>query len=103
MGGEIQYFPVPQNTPPRVLGIDVDWFLALGRHFASMLKKAQVRQGMLSRSARRSLGLEWGVLEMNHDAVVASLLRDVLRFAGPRPPKDAMIVDVAARPIAGLS
>ena len=101
-------FLVPLRTTVRVLGIDLDWQLSLDGHFA-ILKKAQIRQGILSRVARCSLGLEWGVLEMTHDAVITSLRKNALSVTGSCLPTDlfrkvdSMIANVAARKVGGIS
>ena len=102
-------FPFPLKAVVRVLGVDIDWYLSFDEHFASTLKKAQVRQGLLSRVARSSWGLEWGVLRMTHDAVITSLMRYALCIVGSCLPTDlfrkldTMIVNIAARKIGGLN
>ena len=68
-------FPFPLKNSVPVPGVEINWYLSLADHFASMLEKAQVRQGILPRVARCSGGFGWGVLGMTHDAVIAIFLR----------------------------
>ena len=49
--------PFPLKTVVRELGVEIDWYLSTDEYFASMLKKALARQGILSRVARSSWGL----------------------------------------------
>ena len=42
-------FPYPIKRAAKVLGVEIDWFLTLDDQFVSILKKAQIRQGILSR------------------------------------------------------
>ena len=46
--------PFPLKTGVRVLGVEIDCYLSMDGYFASMLKKAQARRGILSRVARSS-------------------------------------------------
>ena len=87
-GGGMLSSLVPLEASFRVLGIVVDWFRDLDEYFASMLKKAHLRRGILYRAARCSWGLEWGVLKRTHGDVIASLPRYALRFAGSCLPTD---------------
>ena len=95
-------------TTMKVLGVTQDPYLTLDDHYAGMVAKAQVRQGILSRVAGYTWGLETGALRMTHDAVIGSLLRYALTFTGSCLPPDLMerintqVVNIAARRIGAL-
>ena len=65
-------FRFPLKAAAGVLGVDI------GRY----LSEARLRQGILSRGARSSWGVECGVLRMTHDAMITSLPRNALRVVG---------------------
>ena len=73
-------FPFPLKSPIRILGVEIQRYMHLDAHPRDILSKAAVRQGILSRVAGPSRGLEVGVRSMTHDPIITSLLRYVLAF-----------------------
>ena len=101
-------FPYPVADEMAILGITFDPHMTLDAHFKVLLAKAQLRQGILTRVARTSWGLETTILKVTHDALLTSLLRYGLVVMGSCIPDDLMdkldtqIINVAARRIVGL-
>ena len=65
-----------------VIGIQLDVNMALDGHLQSIVSRAQGRQGILSRAAGSSWGLETSALRVTCDALITSLLRYGLTMAG---------------------
>ena len=55
--GPTRGFPYPLSDTVRILGILLDSHQALDDHFASLLKRSQLRQGLLAQVARKTWGL----------------------------------------------
>ena len=87
------------------MGITFDPHVTLDAHFRVLLAKAQLRQGILSRVARTSWGLETTILKVTHDALLTSLFRYGLVLVGSCVPDDLLnkldtqVINVAARSI----
>ena len=103
-----QGYPFPLQETVKVLGVILDNHMTLDEHYRVLMSKAQVRQGILTRVARMTWGLDTGVLRVTHDALITSLLRYALIVVGSCLPDDLMnkldtrVVNIASRKIAGL-
>ena len=105
MGVELPY---PPSEVVRVPGILIDRFGTMDEHFLGHRTKAQVRHGLLARASRTNWGLEIGVLQITHDAIITSVLRFGLVMLDSCFPHDladkidTCIANVAARKVCGL-
>ena len=102
-----QGYPFPLQETVKVLGVLLDSHVTLDEHFRALMSGAQIRQGILTRVARMTWGLDTGVLRATHDALITSLLRYGLTLTGSCLPDDLLnkldtrVVNIAARKLRG--
>ena len=100
--------PCPVSGRIKVSDELFTYHVSLDARVGGLVAREHVRQGVRVWVAERTRGLEAPVLRITHDAPVASLLRYGLVIAGSRWPGalankiDAMMINAAARRIAGL-
>ena len=101
-------FPRPLLREMRVMGAHFNTFMALGGHFAVMIRRARVRFVGVARLTCAKWGLETGVIRMTRSEVASSLLRYGQAVVSRCPPSDLMakmethVTNVAARRIGGM-
>ena len=101
-------FPFPLADEIKILGVTFDRHGSFDGHFAQVLAKARIRQGLLARVSHYSWGLETTILQITHDAVILSLVRYGLAILGSCYPEDLanqmdiQIINTASRKVADL-
>ena len=101
-------FPFPLYGSVKILGLTVDEYFASDERIKIMSAKAQVRQGILSKVAQRTWGLETAILGLTRDTLVTSLMYYAIVVVGSCEPghlinrKDTTIVNIAARRVSRL-
>ena len=106
--GDSEDLPFPLTEEVKVLGIQFDHRMTMDTQMENLRAKAQLRQEILAKVSRQGWGLEAGLLQITHSAVITSLLRYRLVVQGSCMPPDLFgrietnIVNTAARRITVL-
>ena len=66
----------------KVLGVTLDHVMGFETHVTDVIGRVLVRQGVMAQLARRTCGIEVGVLRSTHGALITSLVRYGLAVAG---------------------
>ena len=66
--------PYHYKTDFKILGVQFDQVLGFKSHVEQTFRRAGVRQGIMASLAKRSWGLEVGILRSTHQALISSLM-----------------------------
>ena len=101
--------PYPFANQIKILGIIFDMKLCFEAHIETILDRAKIRVGVISRLAGCTWGAETGILRLTGDSLVVSLMRYGLPMIGSGAYEQSInklevcVVNILARKIAGVA